>query len=54
VCSSDLIGNWINNSSRPWGQRLSPKQRAVARKKIRKYCGQLVIIACEKERVAAL
>lgn len=37
---SDLARQVIR-SSRPRGQRLSPKQLAVARKRVRKYAGQL-------------
>ncbi|MDR2457456.1 MAG: hypothetical protein LBD41_03140 [Clostridiales Family XIII bacterium] len=39
------LGKWIEKSNRPWGQKLTPKQDAVACKKMLKYAGQLLRIA---------
>ncbi len=44
---------WVLRSRMPEGLRLTPRQRAVVRKKVRKYVGQLVEVA-EARRAATV
>jgi hypothetical protein len=43
------LAKWIQNSKFAEGERLSPKQAFVARKKMAKYAGQLARIATDKQ-----
>ena len=36
------FAKWVKRSNRPEGERLSPKQLEIARKKLRKYATQLL------------
>lgn len=42
------LAQWIERGRRPLGQRLTPKQVEHARKRMRKYAGQLAKVANEK------
>lgn len=42
------FAEWIQKCHKPEGQKLSPKQLAIATKKLPKYAGQLLIVHQEK------
>jgi hypothetical protein len=47
-CDAEFLSSlaeWINKSHRQPGDRLSPKQAEIARRKMKKYAGQLLQIS---------